>query len=60
MVADACEYVPLAEVNICLLADNIGVTATHTLDLGQGIHDLALAINVRVEQTEWSVSYPQV
>jgi hypothetical protein len=38
--------VPLAEVNIGLLADQVGVAATDTLDLGQGVHDLLLAINL--------------
>lgn len=44
--------VPLAEVDIGLLADQVGVTATDTLDLGQSVHDLLLAINVGVEQTQ--------
>ena len=50
-------YIPLVEIDIGLLADNVGVTATNTLDLGQGVHDLALAINVGVEETQnvlWS------
>lgn len=38
--------VPLVEVNIGLLADQVGVAATDTLDLGQGEHDLLLAINL--------------
>lgn len=44
-------YIPLAEVNVGLLAHNVSVAATHTLNLRQGVLDLALAINVRVEQT---------
>jgi hypothetical protein len=50
--AMACEEVrfggaiPLVEVNIGLLADQVGVTTTNTLDLGQGEHDLLLAINL--------------
>jgi hypothetical protein len=44
--------VPLAEVDIGLLADQVGVTATDTLDLGQSVHDLLLAVNVGVEQTQ--------
>ena len=44
--------VPLGEVNIGLLADQVGVTATNTLDLGQGDHDLLLAVNIGVEQTQ--------
>lgn len=44
--------VPLVKINICFLANQVGVPATDTLDLGQGIHDFALAINVRVKKTE--------
>jgi hypothetical protein len=42
----------LAEIDIGLLADQIGVTATDTGDLGQGVHDLLLAIDVRVQQAD--------
>ena len=42
----------LAEIDIGLLADQVGVSATDTLDLGQGVHDLLLAIDVRVQQTD--------
>ena len=48
---DICSYIPLAEVNVGLLAHNVGIAATNTLDLRQGVLNLALAINVRVEQT---------
>ena len=48
---DICSYIPLAEVNVGLLADDVGIAATNTLDLRQGVLNLALAINVRVEQT---------
>ena len=48
---DMCSYIPLAEVNVGLLAHNVGIAATNTLDLRQGVLNLALAINVRVEQT---------
>ena len=44
--------VPLVEVNIGLLADQVGVTTTDTLDLGQGVHDLLLAIDVGVQKTQ--------
>jgi hypothetical protein len=44
--------VPLGEVDIGLLADEVGVTATDTLDLGQRVHDLLLAVNIGVEQTQ--------
>lgn len=46
---DICSYIPLAEVNVGLLADDVGIAATNTLDLRQGVLNLALAINVRVE-----------
>lgn len=41
----------LAKVDIGLLANNVGVSATNTLDLGKGVLDLDLAVNVGVEQT---------
>lgn len=41
----------LAKVDIGLLANNVGVTAANTLDLGQGVLHLDLAVNVGVEQT---------
>lgn len=41
--------VPLVEVDIGLLADQVGVTATDTLDLGQRVHDLLFAVNIGVE-----------
>lgn len=44
--------IPLAEINIGLLADQVGVAATNTLDLGQGVHDVLLAVNIGVEQTQ--------
>lgn len=40
------------QVDIGLLADEVGVSATDTLDLGQGVDDLLLAVNVGVEQTQ--------
>jgi hypothetical protein len=44
--------VPLAEVDIGLLADQVGVTATDTLNLIQFVHDLLLTIDIGVEQTQ--------
>lgn len=38
--------VPLVEVDIGLLAHQVAVSATDTLDLGQGVHDLLFAINL--------------
>lgn len=46
------ESLPLVQVDIGLLANQVGVPATNTLDLGQGVHDLLLSIDVGVEETE--------
>jgi hypothetical protein len=43
--------VPLVQVDISLLADQVGVSATDTLDSGQCVHDLLFALNVRVKET---------
>jgi hypothetical protein len=46
------QYLPLVKINISLLASNVGITTTNTLDGGQGDHNLVLAVNVGVEQTQ--------
>ena len=38
--------VPLVEIHIGLLADQVAVSATDTLDLRQRVHDLLLAIDL--------------
>ena len=43
---------PLVQINVGLLADQIRVATTDSLDFGQGVHDLLLAIDVGVEETE--------
>lgn len=45
-------FVPLVQVDISLLADQVGVSATDTLDLSQGVHDLLLAVNIGVQKTQ--------
>jgi hypothetical protein len=45
-------HLPLVEIDIGLLANQVGVSSADTLDAGQGIHDLLLAIDVGVEETE--------
>jgi hypothetical protein len=45
-------HAPLAEVDIGLLADKVGVTPTNTLNLREGVHDFTLAVHVRVQQTQ--------
>lgn len=40
---------PLAEIDIGLLADQVGVTTTNTLDFGQGEHDLLLSFDVGID-----------
>jgi len=42
----------LGQIDIGLLADQVGVSATDTRDLGQGVHDLLLSIDVCVQQTD--------
>jgi hypothetical protein len=44
--------IPLVEVHISLLDDNVGVSSADTLDSGQSKHDLFLSINVGVEKTQ--------
>jgi hypothetical protein len=39
---------PLVEIDIGLLANYVRVATSYTLDLGQGIHDLALSIDIGV------------
>lgn len=43
---------PLCQIYICLFADYICVPPSYTLDFSQGVHDLALSIDVGVEETE--------
>jgi hypothetical protein len=43
---------PLVQVDIGLLADKVGISAAHTLDSGQGVHDLLFAVDIRVEETQ--------
>lgn len=50
-------HLPLVKVDIGLLANQVGVPPTDTLDLSQGVHDLALSINVRVEETQDVLQY---
>lgn len=38
--------IPLVEIDIGLLADKIAVSTSHTLYLGQGVHDLLLAVHI--------------
>ena len=42
----------LREVDVGLFADNVGVPPANTLDLRQRVHDLALAVDISVEQTQ--------
>ena len=45
-------FIPLVQVDIGFLADQVGVAASDTLDLGQGVHDLLFSIDVGVEETK--------
>jgi hypothetical protein len=46
------KHIPLVEIYICLLANKVGVTTSNTLDLRQSVHNLALSVNISVEQTQ--------
>ena len=43
---------PLANIDLSLLAHSSGETATNTLNRGKRVDDLLLAINVGVEDTK--------
>ena len=43
---------PLVQVDVRLFADNVGVPPANALDLRQRVHDLALAVDIGVEQTQ--------
>jgi len=45
-------HLPLVQVDIGLLADQVGVSSANTLDFGQGVHDLLLAIDIGIEETQ--------
>ena len=44
--------IPLIQVHIGLFAYQVGVTASNAFDLGEGVHDLLLAIDVGIEETK--------
>lgn len=49
--------VPLVEIYVGLLAHQVRVPTTDTLDLRQSVHNLAFTVNIGVEKTEdvlWS------
>jgi hypothetical protein len=46
------KILPLCHVDIGLLANQVGETTTDTLDGSQGVHNLSLTVDVRVEETE--------
>ena len=43
---------PFLEVNLSLLAHNVGKSPSKTLDGGHGVHDVLLAVNIGVENTQ--------
>ena len=43
---------PLVQVDIRLLADDVGVPPADTLDLREGVHDFALAVDIGVQKTQ--------
>jgi hypothetical protein len=51
-IYEDCGSLPLVMVHLCLLADQVGETASYTRHLGQGIHYLDATIDVGVENTQ--------
>ena len=49
---DKCLSLPLVQVHIGLLAHQVGVPASDTLYFGQSIHDLLLAVDIGIEETQ--------
>jgi len=48
-----CDFTSaLVQVDIGLLADEVGVATADTLDPGQGVHNFLFAIDVGVEETK--------
>lgn len=43
---------PLLEVNLSLLAHNVGESPSQTPDRGHGVHDVLLAVNIGVQHTQ--------
>ena len=43
---------PFVQIDISLLAYQIGVPTSYTLNFRQGVHDLLLAIDIGVEETK--------
>lgn len=43
---------PFIQINIRLLTDQIRVAASHALDLRERVHDLLLAVDIGIEETE--------
>jgi len=52
--------IPLVQVNIGLLANQVGVSTTNTLDSSQGVHNLHLAIDVGVEETQNELDFARL
>src|SRR4051794_38110512 len=46
------QNIPLVQVDISLLANQVGISSTDTLNSGQGVHNLLLAIDVGIEETQ--------
>jgi hypothetical protein len=44
--------IPLVQIDIGLLADQVGVTSSDTLDSGKRVHDLLFALDVGVKETQ--------
>lgn len=43
---------PLPQIDLSLLADQVGESPPQTLDRSHGVHDLLLSVNVGVQHTQ--------
>lgn len=46
------ENKPFIQINISLLTNQIRISASHALDLRERVHDLLLAVDIGIEETE--------
>lgn len=45
-------YSPFVKINVCLFANEVGITTPDTFDFGQGIHNFPLSIHIGVQKSK--------
>ena len=51
---------PFLEVDVSLLAYEVGISATNTLDFGQSVHNFPLTVDIGVEETQNVLRIPEM